>query len=619
MMTFFSIVAVVVIFAIISNLRGRIQRLEALVQNQSVQKVTDQQTQIQQSTITSETSSDVPQTLLVYIQQQMQVGISREVITQVLLNNGWHRDQIEQAFQQTKNVITQNHIQEEVDTTPDMFDALATWFKEDWLMKLGALLLIIGFGWLTTYAFLNNWIGPMGRITLGISFGIIFMIIGWVRIRKFVNQGGVFLVLGSTTILVTVFAARTLYDFFDPLTALVVMFLSTACVAIISVRHNTRILAVLSLLMAGIAPLLTKPPESNYIILFSYLLIVIIGAIWIVFITGAHELTMLSLLIIFAYSAPHLLSPTSFPLVQNGTLLYFAYGFAILFFITNTIGILKNKDEDISLDLITASGNGLFLLMWITQVVPKQWQSLVIVFWMLVFTVGAFLLFRKTNKKESFYVYAGVCIVMLATATAVELSGPALVIAYIIECTLITLSTYLIMRNVQTALYTTLLFIGPMVLSFKSIFSNAWLYGIIHNDFFVLGIFSSVLLGLGLFFSDHTKDDTESSSWNTVLVTIGSLYVYILLWLSLKAGIQNTNTAILISLIIYTIIGLILYFYGLAHNKKSIRLHGAILVGFVVLRLLFVDVWRMEIAGRIVVFFAIGALLISTAFLRKKK
>jgi uncharacterized membrane protein len=132
----------------------------------------------------------------------------------------------------------------------------------------------------------------------------------------------------------------------------VVMFLSTACVAIISVRHNTRILAVLSLLLAGIAPLLTKPPESNYIILFSYLFIVIIGAIWIVFITGARELTMLSLVIIFAYSVPHLFSPTSFPLVQNGILLYFAYGFALLFFITNTIGILKNKDGDISLDLI---------------------------------------------------------------------------------------------------------------------------------------------------------------------------------------------------------------------------------------------------------------------------
>ena len=46
-----------------------------------------------------------------------------------------------------------------------------TWIKEDWLMKLGALLLLIGFGWFATYAFLNNWIGPAGRISLGLGLG----------------------------------------------------------------------------------------------------------------------------------------------------------------------------------------------------------------------------------------------------------------------------------------------------------------------------------------------------------------------------------------------------------------------------------------------------------------
>src|SRR3989344_8076346 len=34
------------------------------------------------------------------------------------------------------------------------------WLKENWLLKLRALLLLIGFGWLVSYAFLNNWIGP---------------------------------------------------------------------------------------------------------------------------------------------------------------------------------------------------------------------------------------------------------------------------------------------------------------------------------------------------------------------------------------------------------------------------------------------------------------------------
>ncbi len=62
--------------------------------------------------------------------------------------------------------------------TPTSFDKFVEWLKEDWLLKLGAMLLLIGFGWLTTYAFLNNWIGPMGRIALGIIAGSLFILLG---------------------------------------------------------------------------------------------------------------------------------------------------------------------------------------------------------------------------------------------------------------------------------------------------------------------------------------------------------------------------------------------------------------------------------------------------------
>ena len=37
------------------------------------------------------------------------------------------------------------------------------WLSTDWPMKLGAFLILLAFAWLTSYAFVNNWIGPMGR------------------------------------------------------------------------------------------------------------------------------------------------------------------------------------------------------------------------------------------------------------------------------------------------------------------------------------------------------------------------------------------------------------------------------------------------------------------------
>ena len=54
-------------------------------------------------------------------------------------------------------------------------------------------------------------------------------------------------------------------------------------------------------------------------------------------------------------------------------------------------------------------------------------------------------------------------------------------------------------------------------------------------------------------------------------------------------------------------------------EHKEVTLSGGILLGFVVLRLLLVDVWAMDLVGRIITFVVIGVLLISTAFMGNSK
>ena len=86
-------------------------------------------------------------------------------------------------------------------TGPSSGDRFLSWLKENWLLKLGALLLLMGFGWLVTYAFLNNWIGPSGRIAFGLVAGALILILGAWRIRIHVTEGSVFVALGATVIL----------------------------------------------------------------------------------------------------------------------------------------------------------------------------------------------------------------------------------------------------------------------------------------------------------------------------------------------------------------------------------------------------------------------------------
>jgi len=616
----FIICILVLILAL--NLRSRVQKLEQLVKNNAT-KNTFEPNYLSQQSKQPETQQPKNQDFLLdYIKQKLEQGMPKEEIKSSLLANDWQVSDIDNALD---SIIAQNKTTKPIitlgQTESASSDKFIEWLKEDWLLKLGALLLLISFGWLTTYAFLNNWIGPMGRIALGIFAGATFILLGWWRIKSYITQGGIFLVLGSTTILLTIFAARTVYDFFTPLSALIVMFLSTAFVALASVKYNNRALSLLSLILAGIAPLLTKSPVTDHIGLFAYLFVVILGAIWIVILTGQRELTAVSLIIISVYSVPHLLSPSSFPLVDIQILLLFAYAFVVLFFLTNTAGVIKLKGKEIIPDLVTAAGNGLFLLAWIMMAAQDEWKSLIIAVWAIVFAAGAFLIFKITERRKTFYVYAGVSLAMLAAATSVELNGAALTIAYTIESVIIVFVTYMILRNIKIVERISLLLIGPAILSIGSITSRAWTTNVIHKDFFVLLILGLTLLGLGAFFMYCVKEteDKESQQLSAILLIAGSIYMYILLWLSLHAGLLNDSAAVTISLVIYTIIGLIAYFYGLANEKKDLRLYGGALIGFVVGRLLLVDVWRMEIVGRIVTFFSIGALLVSTAFLGVKK
>ncbi|MDO9399385.1 MAG: DUF2339 domain-containing protein [bacterium] len=397
MIEFFIFVGGVVLLVLVINLSERVRSLEQFIKSGATQHVSElsfkpQQFIAQQSVDLNPASN--------YIKQQREQGKSKEEIKNSLLANGWQASDIEKAFNSVALLGQLDQSSQpmvnypQVEPTLSESDKFINWIKEDWLLKLGALLLLFGFGWLTTYAFLNNWIGPMGRISLGIIIGALFLSFGWLRMTKYIQQGGIFLVLGSTIILLTIFAGREIYDFFDPISALVIMFLSTALVAFASVKYKNSGLSLTSLILAGIAPLLTSSPITDYIGLFSYLFVVVLGVIWIVVLTKKRELTFAALLLIIFYSLPHLFSLTSTN--TREILLLFAFAFSALFFLTNTIGILKLKGKEIIPDLITASINGLFLLAWIVQVAQDEWKSLIIAVWMIVFTVGAFLIFKTT-------------------------------------------------------------------------------------------------------------------------------------------------------------------------------------------------------------------------------
>lgn len=616
---FFSIFLLYILYILIfipikiNKLYKRVEALEKII------KINELPEPIRSSL--SEKSTNL-EYLVDQIQQRIAQNQKIEEIINSFLAEGYQISDIEKAVDLIKSSqieILENVKQNKILLTERFID----WLKEDWLLKLGAFILLIAFSSLTTYAFLNNWIGPIGRVVLGIIAGIIFLLIGYWRIKNYLIQGSVFLILGSMTILISLFAARVIYHFFTPLPALIIAFLTNAFVAITSINYRSRILPLLSLILAGFSPIFVDIFSIDRVIpfplwLFAYLLAIVLGTLWIVILTGQRVLITVSLIIVSYYSLPYFLGLKA----VNFTLFLFGFIFSAIFFLIHTFGIIKLKDKkkEIVPDLITTGGNGLFLLAWILTALPKEWQSLVISLLIIIFAKVTFIIFKITQIREAFYVYSSVAIMMLVAATNIQLTGSALTISYIVEATLISLISYFILKDIILSEKLSLLLIVPMLLSIDNIISHNWHQGVFHEDFLVLFALGVSLLGLGIFFFNRLKKEFHRISYNinNFLLISGSFYLYILIWLSLHAALTNENSAVMIALIIYTIIGLIVYFYGIIKEKILATYYGAFLIAFVVLRLLLVDLWNMEPNYRIVTLFLIGILLISTAFWGRK-
>jgi len=491
------------------------------------------------------------------------------------------------------------------------------WAKQDFLVKVGALLLLIAVGWFVSYAFINNWIGPVGRITLGLVAGAGVLMFGTFRMQNRPHQGAIFSVLGSAIIIMTIYAARGIYDFFTPTSALVIMFLSITLVAFSSVRYRQVHMAVASLMLGAVLPHLTNAPTLDVIGVSLYLLVLVMGTLWVVYYLRVSILPFLALGVVGLYGMSYINTGVAEDKFMG---LMFSFLFVGLFFVANVVSTLvyQPRPND-TMHYLTALGTGVYLLAWIMIAGPEAWQAPLLLFWMMVFSVGSFAVYTQTNNRLPFYMYGSVALALLAAATAEMFDGAVLTIMYAIEiCALIVIANSIV-RNSNVARSLSLLYVGLGILSLEHMVALTGYGTFSPSDAFALVIVAGSLLVSGLSLASTKPDITEKeqSPVGEVLLVGSLVYIFVLIWLQLHVML-TAGVAVSISLITYMMVGLGLYLTGRLSHAPSMKKVGMFIIGGVVLRLLIVDVWTLEITQRIIVFFIAGLLLLSTAFIKKK-
>ncbi|HET6978340.1 MAG TPA: DUF2339 domain-containing protein [Pyrinomonadaceae bacterium] len=149
-----------------------------------------------------------------------------------------------------------------------------------WVGWIAVLLILFGTAFFLKYAFDNRWIGELGRVSIGIAFGIAMSLggyryqrQGWRVFSQILTAGGVVLLYLST------YSAFGYYHLVGQKTAFAYMILLIAEAAALSLVYNAPAIAIMALIGGLLTPALLHSDRNQYRTFFMYLFVLDAGAL----------------------------------------------------------------------------------------------------------------------------------------------------------------------------------------------------------------------------------------------------------------------------------------------------------------------------------------------------
>ena len=152
---------------------------------------------------------------------------------------------------------------------------------ESWINKIGILIVIIGVAIGAKYSIENELISPLTRIILGYMVGIGLLGFGIKLKPKFEGYSAV-LVSGSISIFYFItYFAYSFYNLIPQILAFAMMLIFTVFTVFAAIKYNRVVIAHIGLIGAYAVPFLLSSGSGRVDILFSYMLIINLGILFI--------------------------------------------------------------------------------------------------------------------------------------------------------------------------------------------------------------------------------------------------------------------------------------------------------------------------------------------------
>jgi len=307
------------------------------------------------------------------------------------------------------------------------------------LNKLGALSLIVGAAVVFKYAVDSGWIGPTGRVALGLLVGAALIAGGEVYARRDWQRFASGLVAaGDGLLFVAVYFGQQQYGVIPAGLAFALYVVVTAAVAAQSLRYDAQALAVWGLLGGYLAPALASTGSGNFVFLSCYLLVLDAGVFALAYARSWQPLKWLAFALTALYTGvwvgEYLQHPGDTRWLELHWLLPFLAVFFVAFAAIPTWRSLRLRVPIDAFGQILTVTNGIVhfgFALAVLQGEHRAWLGLVAA---LVAILYAFVASRMVSQPvldaDGLRVFSGTAAGFLLLATPYLVSGPAITLVW---------------------------------------------------------------------------------------------------------------------------------------------------------------------------------------------
>jgi uncharacterized membrane protein len=153
-------------------------------------------------------------------------------------------------------------------------DSLESRIGSRWFNRVGILAVLVGLASFLKLAVDNHWIGPLGRVLVGLLAGAALIAWSWrFQKRGFAAFSYSLKAIGSGALYLSLWAAYQLYALLPSAVAFAAMIAVTAFNGLMAWTQNAELLALYAIAGGLSTPLLVSTGENHQVALFLYLLI----------------------------------------------------------------------------------------------------------------------------------------------------------------------------------------------------------------------------------------------------------------------------------------------------------------------------------------------------------